>query len=193
MNIDSITIFRIVLTHYVHAAQRLSQLLIFFLHCLHYNDICETLLNELKSVDENILKLSVNNLINLLLYGDSKFDSNQNTRLLNAKIKYVIDSGRFTVLLVYYRNECILLSYFVLFLLLFLFLQNMTELFTTLFSPVFIYLYLTQIQCNLCLIERAVQINDFSFKSLFFCLFIVIALAFLWLQVRVLVFCFVLY
>ena len=69
----------------------------FFLHCLHYNEICETLLNELKSVDENILKLSGNKLINLLLYGDSKFDSNKNTRLLNAAIKYVIDSGRFNV------------------------------------------------------------------------------------------------
>ena len=64
------------------------------------NDICETLLNELKSVDENILKLSGNKLINLLLYGDSKFDSNKNTRLLNAAIKYIIDSGRFTVPLV---------------------------------------------------------------------------------------------
>ena len=72
----------------------------FFLHCLHYNDIRETLLNELKSVDENILKLSGNKLINLLLYGDSKFDSNKNTRLLNAAIKYIIDSGRFTVPLV---------------------------------------------------------------------------------------------
>ena len=71
-----------------------------FLHCLHYNNIRETLLNDLKSVDENILKLSGNKLINLLLYGDSKFDSNKNTRLLNAAIKYIIDSGRFTVPLV---------------------------------------------------------------------------------------------
>ena len=63
----------------------------FFLHCLHYNDIRETLLNELKSVDENILKLSGNKLINLLLYGDSKFGSNKNTKLLNAAIKYIID------------------------------------------------------------------------------------------------------
>ena len=69
----------------------------FFMHCLHYNDIRATLLNELKSVDENILKLSDNKLINLLLYGDPQFDSNKNTRLLNAAIKYIIDSGRFTV------------------------------------------------------------------------------------------------
>ena len=52
------------------------------------------------SVDENILKLSENKLINLLLYGDSKFDSNKNTRLFNTAVKYIIDSGRFTVLLV---------------------------------------------------------------------------------------------
>ena len=57
-------------------------------------------LNDLKSVYENILKLSGNKLINLLLYGDSKFDSNKNTRLLNATITYIIDSGRFTVALV---------------------------------------------------------------------------------------------
>ena len=39
----------------------------FFLHCLDYNDSRPTLLNKLKSVDENILKLSGNKLINLLL------------------------------------------------------------------------------------------------------------------------------
>ena len=72
----------------------------FFLQCLHYNYSRETLLNDLTSVDTNILKVSGNKLINLLLYGDSKFDSNKNTRLLNVAIKYVIDSGRFTVPLV---------------------------------------------------------------------------------------------
>ena len=60
----------------------------FFLHCLHYHDICETVLNEPKSVDENILKLSGNKLTSLLLYGDSKFDSNNNPRIVNAAIKY---------------------------------------------------------------------------------------------------------
>ena len=67
------------------------------MHCLYYNDIRATLLNELKSVGENILKLSDNKLINLFLYGDPQFDSNKNTRLLNAAIEYIIDSGRFTV------------------------------------------------------------------------------------------------
>ena len=45
----------------------------------------------------------------------------------------------------------------------------MTELFITLFCPVFIYSYLTQIQYNLCLIKRGELINDFSFKSSFVC------------------------
>ena len=44
--------------------------------------------------------LSGNKLINLLLYGDPQFDSDKNTRLLNAAIKCIIDSGRFTVPLV---------------------------------------------------------------------------------------------
>ena len=63
-------------------------------------------------------------------------------------------------------------------ILLFFFLQNMTKLFITLFSLVFIYLYLTEIQYNLCLIKRAEYINDFSFRTLFFCLLIVIAPSF---------------
>ena len=51
-------------------------------------------------VDENTLKLSGNKLINLLLYGTPQFNSNMDTRLLNAIIKYTIDEGRFTASLV---------------------------------------------------------------------------------------------
>ena len=46
---------------------------------------------------KNILKLSDNKLINLLLYRDPQFDSTKNTRLLNAAIKHIIDSGQLTV------------------------------------------------------------------------------------------------
>ena len=48
-------------------------------------------------MDENILKLSDNKLTNLLFYDDPQFDSNKSTRLLNAAIKYITDSSRFTV------------------------------------------------------------------------------------------------
>ena len=69
-------------------------------HCLHERDICASLLNELKSVDEKILKLSDIKLNNFLLYGDPQIDSNKNTISLNTTIKYIKDSGRFTVPLV---------------------------------------------------------------------------------------------
>ena len=75
----------------------------FFLHGLHYNDICATLLNELKSVDENILKLFGNKLINLFLDGAPQFDS----RLLNAAIKCIIDPDTFTesIVFLYLRTD----------------------------------------------------------------------------------------
>ena len=50
--------------------------------------------------DENILKITGNNLTNFLLYGDVQFVSNKHTRLLNTTIRYIIDSAKFTVPLV---------------------------------------------------------------------------------------------
>ena len=67
----------------------------FFLHCDHYNNIRSTLLNELKSLDGNILKLPDTTLTNLILYGGSQFNIKQNTFILNAVIKYILESNRF--------------------------------------------------------------------------------------------------
>ena len=50
--------------------------------------------------DENILKITGNNLTNFLLYDDVQFVSNKHTRLLNTTIRYIIDSAKFTVPLV---------------------------------------------------------------------------------------------
>ena len=46
----------------------------FFLHCHYYNNICETLLDDLKLIDVTILKLSETALPDLLLYGEASFD-----------------------------------------------------------------------------------------------------------------------
>ena len=67
----------------------------FFPHCDHYNNIRSTLLNELKSLDGNILELPDTTLTNLILYGDSQFNIIQNTFILNAVIKYILESNRF--------------------------------------------------------------------------------------------------
>ena len=67
----------------------------FFLHCIHYDNNCSTLLNELKCLDGNILKLSDTTLTNLILYGGSQFNIKQNSFILNAVIKYILESNRF--------------------------------------------------------------------------------------------------
>ena len=46
----------------------------FFLHCHYYNNICKTLLDDLKLIDVTILKLSETALPDLLLYGEASFD-----------------------------------------------------------------------------------------------------------------------
>ena len=67
----------------------------FFLHCNRYNNVCSALLNELKSLVGNILKLSDTTLTNLILYGGSQFNIKQNTFIFNAVFKYILESNRF--------------------------------------------------------------------------------------------------
>ena len=67
----------------------------FFHHCNYYNNIRLTLLNELKFLDGNILKLLDTTLTNLILYGGPQFNIKQNTFILNAVIKNVLESNRF--------------------------------------------------------------------------------------------------
>ena len=47
----------------------------FFLHCHYFTNIRSTLFSELQSVDVNIAKLSDNEIVDLLLYGSPKFDT----------------------------------------------------------------------------------------------------------------------
>ena len=68
----------------------------FFLHCHYYNNICKTLLDDLKVINVNILKLSETALTDLLLYGEASFDMIQNKMILTASIKFIVDSDRFT-------------------------------------------------------------------------------------------------
>ena len=67
----------------------------FFLPCIHYNNILSTLLNELKSLHENIIILLDTTLTNLILYGNPQFNIKQNTFILSALMKYILESNRF--------------------------------------------------------------------------------------------------
>ena len=52
-------------------------------------------MNGLKKIDENILRLSENSLVRLLLFGDQKYNLIDNCHILNATINFVLRSERF--------------------------------------------------------------------------------------------------
>ena len=76
----------------------------FFLHCHYYNNIRKTLLDDLKVINVNILKLSETALTDLLLYGEASFDKIQNKMILTASIKFIVDSDRFTGSVFWYKK-----------------------------------------------------------------------------------------
>ena len=68
----------------------------FFLHCHYFTNIRSTLLDDLKSVDANIPSFSDNELMDLVLYGSLKFNSNQNNKILSSSISFIIKSEGFS-------------------------------------------------------------------------------------------------
>ena len=88
MSIYLIIIFKIVLIHYVLV--EVESTAHFFLHCHHYHSIKAKLLNSLEVIDTNLLNLSEEQLIKVLLYYFSQLDQNQNTNVLNSSINYIV-------------------------------------------------------------------------------------------------------
>ena len=66
----------------------------FFLHCHYFTNIRSTLFSELQSVDVNIAKFSDNEIVDLLLYGSPKFDTDQNHKILSSCISFILKSER---------------------------------------------------------------------------------------------------
>ena len=52
-------------------------------------------MNDLKIIDENILRLSENSLVQLLFFGDPKYNHIGNCQILNASINLMLKSERF--------------------------------------------------------------------------------------------------
>ena len=69
----------------------------FFQHCYYYSNICSTLLNELQSIDINLLNQEDDIVVEVLLYGSNKFNNNQNLRLTSSSIDHNLKSERFSV------------------------------------------------------------------------------------------------
>ena len=68
----------------------------FLLHCHHYTDICLTLLNSIAEITGNTFNITDEFLVNLLLFDSQKYSEIDNSLIVNATIKYLLDSVRFS-------------------------------------------------------------------------------------------------
>ena len=59
-------------------------------------------MNDLKIIDENILRLSENSLVQLLLFGDPKYNHVDNCQILNTSINFILKSERFIGAIMWY-------------------------------------------------------------------------------------------
>ena len=69
----------------------------YLLHCSKYLEERLALLNTIRNIDMSILQLSDSKFTSVLLFGDTSFDNNKNTFILDATIDYIISTGRFDV------------------------------------------------------------------------------------------------
>ena len=67
----------------------------YLLNCSNYSEERLALLNTIKNIAMSILQQSDSNFTRVLLFGDTSFDKNKNTFILDATIDYVISTGRF--------------------------------------------------------------------------------------------------
>ena len=67
----------------------------FFLLGQFFNDIRETLMNDLMNTNRSLPSLSQDKLISILLYGSNAFDNKKNRKILICTIQFIKDSHRF--------------------------------------------------------------------------------------------------
>ena len=69
------------------------------LHSYHYTNIRVTLLNSISQIMGKTVNTNDEFLVKLLLFGSQKYTEIDNSHIINAIIKYLLDSGRFGPLL----------------------------------------------------------------------------------------------
>ena len=67
----------------------------FLLHCHYYTNIRVTLLSSITEIIGNTFNINDECLVSLLLFGSHKYTEIDNSYIVNATIKYLLDSGRF--------------------------------------------------------------------------------------------------
>ena len=66
------------------------------MHCQHFSNHRYGLMNSVNSIIPNFESLTDNYRIDILLYGDLRFDENKNKVILEASINYLKNSKRFS-------------------------------------------------------------------------------------------------
>ena len=69
----------------------------YLLHCSNYSEEQLALLNTIRNIDMSILQLSDSKFTSVLLFGDTSFDNNKNTFILDVIIGHTISTGSFDV------------------------------------------------------------------------------------------------
>ena len=67
----------------------------YLLHCSNYSEEQLVLVNSLKNINTSILHSSYSKFTSLLLFGDTSFDNNKSTLIIDATVDYIISTGRF--------------------------------------------------------------------------------------------------
>ena len=72
----------------------------FLLHCPLFQCARQSLLTNIKKIDESILKKHDELITKALLYGDDKFDLSCNKSIISSTIEFIASTERFSNLLV---------------------------------------------------------------------------------------------
>ena len=98
MNIDLIIIFISCISPLCSCSLAIESTIHFLLHCHHFSNIRSTLLNSINEVLGSTTKISDLRdcaLVKILLFGDQNYTQVENACIINATIKYLVDSERF--------------------------------------------------------------------------------------------------
>ena len=68
----------------------------FFLHCHHFSLQRQTLMNNIKSIDKDIINATDSDLVNILLFGSSKYQYHINSKILSFSIDFILKKKRFS-------------------------------------------------------------------------------------------------
>ena len=68
----------------------------FFLHRHHFSLQRQTLMNNIKSIDKDNINASNSDLVNILLFGSSKYQYHINSKILSFSIDFILKTERFS-------------------------------------------------------------------------------------------------